>query len=149
MSSNPILDAKTMESARQRRLSNLRLSSSFDTDRFNDLDRPTLDQLLPVFVELTAARAGLGDEWQPTSDWFDLAGQFMLQAVIDQYIVNGHCQQETRTAIFAFGSPGAVSRSERHEIAAMRNVFCEGNEQSEERPEWTSVRLRYIKEVRL
>lgn len=145
--SNRILDAKALESLRQRRATNLRLSPSFKTDRLNDPDRPTLAHLLPVFVELTAARAGLEDEWQPSSDWSDLAGQFMLQAVIDQYIVNGYCHPETRTAIFAFGNPATVSHNERTGVEAMRILFCKDDNPAEERAEWTAVRHMYIKEV--
>lgn len=37
---------------------------------------PTLHCLLPLFVELTAARAQLGD-WEPGEGWQDLMGQFL------------------------------------------------------------------------
>jgi hypothetical protein len=137
----------TIEAVRQSRVSDLHLPSSFTMDRFDDSDRPTLDQILPVFIELTAARAGLKEEWQPTSEWFDLAGQFMLQAVIDSYVVNGHCSEDTHTAIFAFGSPGVASNDERPDIAALRTLFCKDDSATEEHPTWTATRARYMKEV--
>jgi hypothetical protein len=37
---------------------------------------PTLHCLLPLFVELTAARAQLGD-WVPGEGWMELMGNFM------------------------------------------------------------------------
>lgn len=99
-------------------------------------------------MELTAARTCLDDEWQPTSDWFDLAGQFMLQSVIDQYVINGRCQTERLVAIFAFGSPGVEHDSQVAETVALQRLFCKDGSQSEELPEWTELRHRYIEEVR-
>lgn len=37
---------------------------------------PTLHCLLPLFIELTAARVRLGD-WEPSEGWMELVGQFM------------------------------------------------------------------------
>jgi len=39
---------------------------------------PSLHCLLPLFVELTAARVQLGD-WLPTEEWMDLLGQLMRE----------------------------------------------------------------------
>ena len=147
VSSSQIIAEESVAAARQSRASDLHLPSSFTMDHFNDPDRPTLDQILPVFVELTAARAGLKEEWQPTAEWYDLAGQFMLQAVIDSYVVNGHCFEDMHTAIFAFGSPGAASNDERPDIAAMRNLFCKDGSPAEEHASWTATRARYMQEV--
>lgn len=144
---NRNLDDETITSARQRRASELALPSTFRLDQFSDPDRPALDQLLPVFIELTAARTLLGDEWEPTSDWFDLAGQFMLQAVIDQYVTNGHCSIECCTAIFAFGDPGAKRGSEATDVTAMRSLFCTDGSSRTELPEWTAIRRKHIKAV--
>ena len=149
VSSGHVLSEGTVEAARQSRASDLHLPSSFTMDRFNEPDRPTLDQILPVFMELTAARAGLKEEWQPASEWYDLAGQFMLQAVLDAYVVHGHCSEDTHTAIFAFGSPGAASNGERPDIAAMRTLFCKDGSPAAEHAGWTATRARYMKEVRI
>ncbi|KAJ4341617.1 hypothetical protein N0V87_001632 [Didymella glomerata] len=136
------LDDGAITSARQHRASELALPSTFHLDQFSDPDRPALDQILPVFIELTAARARLDDDWEPTSDWFNLAGQFMLQAVIDQYMTNGHCSSECFTAIFAFGNPGAQREGEGTDVTAMRSLFCTGDA---ELPEWKRVRSNYIR----
>ena len=42
---------------------------------------PTLQCLLPLFVELAAARVQLGD-WVPSDGWMDLVGQFMRKLSI-------------------------------------------------------------------
>ena len=141
------LDDLAITSARQHRASELNLPSTFPLDQFSDPDRPALDQLLPVFIELTAARTRLGDDWEPTSDWFNLAGQFMLQAVIDQYVTNGHCSSECFTAIFAFGNPGAQREAEGTDVTAMRSLFCTGDATLTELPEWKGVKGNYIKIV--
>ncbi|KAJ4984909.1 hypothetical protein SVAN01_09603 [Stagonosporopsis vannaccii] len=147
MESDRILNERSIRAVRQHRAADLSLpSSSFDMDCFNDPDRPALDDLLPIFMELTAARTCLDNEWQPTSDWFDLAGQFMLQAVIDQYMINGCCQTERLAAIFAFGNPGAERNGEATDIIALRRLFCKDGSWSEELPEWTALRHQYIKE---
>ncbi|KAF1928928.1 uncharacterized protein M421DRAFT_62135 [Didymella exigua CBS 183.55] len=140
-----ILDDGVIASARQHRASELALPSTVRLNQFSNPDRPALDQLLPLFIELTAARTCLGDEWEPTSDWFDLAGQFMLQAVIDQYVTNGHCSAECLTAIFAFGDPGAKLGSEGSDVTAMRSLFCTGDSSRTELPEWKRIRAIYIK----
>lgn len=144
--SSQILNDGSLESIRQRRAHDLDLPSTVSMDQFEDPHRPALDHLLPMFIELTAARTCLGDEWRPTSDWYDLAGQFMLQALIDQYLTNGTCHEETLVAIFAFGNPGAGCGGEGPEVTAMRDLFCKDDNRSEEVPEWTTIRRRYLKE---
>jgi hypothetical protein len=144
---NRILDDSAITSARQHRASELALPPTFPLDQFSDPDRPALDQLLPLFIELTTARTLLGDGWEPTSDWFELAGQFMLQAVIDQYITNGHCSIERFTAIFAVGNPGAKHSSEGTDVTAMRSLFCTGDTSGTELPEWQRIRSSNIEAV--
>jgi hypothetical protein len=133
--------------ASQHRASALGLRSGFGPTTFN-YDRPSLQHLLTLFVELTAARARLDDDWQPTSDWFDLAGQFMLHAVIDQHLTNGSCTRDELESCFAFGYPGFERREdEGSDITAMRVLFCRDDASGEELPEWTAIRQRYLKEV--
>jgi hypothetical protein len=109
---------------------------------------PSLHCLLPVFVELTAARVNLDDDWLPTSEWFDLAAQFMLQAVIGEYLRNGAYGDEAFDTIFAYGCPG-VERwaDEPADVAAMRRLFCAEGNLREENREWTRIKRRYINEL--
>jgi hypothetical protein len=108
---------------------------------------PSLHCLLPLFIELTAARVSLEDDWMPTSEWLDLAGQFMLQAAIDDYLCNGAYGSDTLNTIFAFGCPGPRWAEEGTDVTAMRRLFCDENNPREEIPEWSSIKRRYINEV--
>jgi hypothetical protein len=109
---------------------------------------PSLHCLLPLFMELTAARTRLDDQWQPTTDWLKLAGHFMLQAVIEEYLRNGAFGDEAFNTVFAFGCPGGEERSEEEsDIKAMRTVFCDQQAAHEQVHGWAKIRRQYINEV--
>jgi hypothetical protein len=108
---------------------------------------PSLHCLLPLFVELTAARVMLGD-WMPTAGWMDLVGRFMLQAVVEEYLRNGAYGEQSFNTIFAFGCPGSARRpDEGTDIQAMRSLFClEGNTRKEI-DGWSTTKQGYINKV--
>ena len=109
---------------------------------------PSLHCLLPLFIELTASRVSLG-EWAPTEEWLHLAGQFMLQAVIEEYLRNGAFGSESFNTIFAFGCPGTEPRSdEGSDVEAMRSVFCDEADPHKQIHGWSRLRRDYINEVR-
>lgn len=108
---------------------------------------PSLHCLLPLFIELTAARVNLDDDWMPTSEWLDLAGQFMLQAAIDDYLRNGAYGPDIFNTIFAFGCPGPRWAEEGTDVTAMRRLFCDESNPREEIREWSNIKRRYISEV--
>lgn len=109
---------------------------------------PSLHCLLSLFVELTAARVDIGDDWTPTQDWFDLAGQFMLQAVIEDFLRNGVYGEDSFNRVFAFGCPGVERWAEEPPVvAAMRRLFCDEDSPREQNRIWTSIKRRYISEV--
>ncbi|KAF2278501.1 uncharacterized protein EI97DRAFT_373019 [Westerdykella ornata] len=127
-----------------------RLSIPVDKRRcVTDVDgTPSLHCLLPLFVELTAARASLEDEWFPTREWMHLAGQFMLQAVLEEYLRNGAYGEETFNTIFAFGCPGTAEEAgEGDDIRAMRRIFCNKANQHEQVHGWAKIRRHYINEL--
>jgi hypothetical protein len=131
-----------------RRARAIELDMPQDTQQWltNPKGRPTLYTLLPSFMELTAARTSLFDEWTPGSDWFDLAGQYMLQAVIEEYVHYGEHREEVFNATFAFGTTSAQLAAEDERVVAVQSLFRkEGT--NEQRPEWTSARQKYIDEV--
>lgn len=109
---------------------------------------PSLHCLLPVFIELTAARVALDDDWLPTSEWFHLAAQFMLQAVIGEYLRNGAYGPEPFNTIFAYGCPG-VDRwaDEPADVSAMRRLFCAEGHLKQENAEWTRIKSGYVNEL--
>ncbi|KAH7401448.1 hypothetical protein BKA66DRAFT_565084 [Pyrenochaeta sp. MPI-SDFR-AT-0127] len=109
---------------------------------------PSLHCLLPLFVELTAARVNLDDDWSPTTEWFDLAGQFMLQAVIEEFLRNGVYGPEPFNTVFAFGCPGVERWAEEPaDVTAMRRLFCDENNPREQNRDWTNIKRRYIDEL--
>jgi hypothetical protein len=108
---------------------------------------PSLHCLLPLFVELTAARVNLDDDWVPTSEWLDLAGQFILQAVIEEYLLNGAYKPETFNAAFAFGCPGPRWAEEGTDVTAMRRLFCDEDDPRQELPAWSAVWRQYLDKV--
>lgn len=108
---------------------------------------PSLHCLLPLFVELTAARVDLGD-WVPTEGWLDLVGQFMLQAVLEEYLRNGAYGEEYFNTIFAFGCPGTDRRpDDGADIQSMRTLFCVEGSPREQIHGWSRTKRRYIDEV--
>lgn len=109
---------------------------------------PSLHCLLPLFIELTAARVALDDEWEPTEEWLDLAAEFMLQAATEEYLRNGAYGAETFNTIFSFGAPGPRWADEGTDVTSMRRLFCEENSR-DEKAEWSRIRQNYINEVRL
>ncbi|KAF2026825.1 hypothetical protein EK21DRAFT_102997 [Setomelanomma holmii] len=108
---------------------------------------PSLHCLLPLFIELIAARVELNDDWTPTSEWLDLAGQFMMQATIEEYLRNGAYGVETFDTIFAFGCPGPRWAEEGTDVTAMRRLFCDESNPREEIREWSAIKRRYICEL--
>jgi hypothetical protein len=109
---------------------------------------PSLHCLLPLFIELTAARVNLDDDWLPTAEWFDLAAEFMLQAIIGEYLRDGAFGSETFNTIFAYGCPGVERWAEEPaDVTAMRRLFCGESSPREQNPNWTNTKRRYISEL--
>lgn len=108
----------------------------------------SLHCLLPLLIELTAARVDLDDDWLPTTEWFELLGQFMLQAVVEEYLCNGAYGPETFNTIFAFGCPGVDRWAEEPGcVTAMRRLFCAEDTPRVENGVWTQVKQAFINEV--
>ncbi|KAF2259985.1 hypothetical protein CC78DRAFT_42978 [Lojkania enalia] len=130
-----------------------RLASALDMPQerrrwVTDLDgTPSLHCLLPLFIQLSAARVSLGD-FGPITDWYELAGQFMLQSVLEEYLRNGAFGDEPFNTIFAFGCPGTqASEDEDIDMAAMRTVFCDQRNRHGQIHGWTEARRKYIGEL--
>jgi hypothetical protein len=108
---------------------------------------PSLYCLLPLFIELTAGRVHLDDDWMPTTEWLELAAEFMMQAAIEEYLRNGAYGEETINTIFAFGCPGPRWAEEGADVTAMRVLFCDELNPRQEKSEWTDIKRRHISEV--
>lgn len=114
---------------------------------------PSLMVLLTCFLELTAARMALEEDWhfwEPSKDWRELAGQFMLQAVLEEYLRDGASGSEIFNAAFAFGCPGVPAEDgEPRDIKIMRKVFCKTGEGREDvqMHGWARTRRTWIGHV--
>ena len=109
---------------------------------------PSLQCLLPLFIGLTAAWTELNNQRVPTKDWMNLAGQFMLQAAIEEYLRNGAFGEETFNTIFAFGCPGPdADTTEISDVKAMRKVFCDREDSHKQAHGWAKIKRKYIDEV--
>ncbi|KAF2011762.1 hypothetical protein BU24DRAFT_436112 [Aaosphaeria arxii CBS 175.79] len=109
---------------------------------------PSLHCLLPLFIELTAARADLDDGWRPTQEWLHLAVEFMLQSVVEEYLLNGAFGNDPFNTIFAFGCPrlGAAD-GQGSDIQAMRSLFCDESDPTKQVHGWAKLRREYINEL--
>ena len=117
--------------------------------RTEDVDRlPSLSDLLPLFMQLTASRVRLGD-WLLDEDWYNLAAEWMLQAVIEQYLCCGAAGNDTFNTIFAYGCPGEGSQdaSEPDWIRNMHILFCNGQHPHSHNRNWPAIRREYINEL--
>jgi hypothetical protein len=90
----------------------------------------------------------LDDDWLPTEEWYELAAQFMLQAVIGEYLRNGAYGPAPFNTIFSYGYPG-VQRwaDEPDDVPAMRRVFCSQDDSRRQNQAWTEIKMRYIDEL--
>ncbi|ORY09766.1 hypothetical protein BCR34DRAFT_602623 [Clohesyomyces aquaticus] len=108
---------------------------------------PPLSCLLPLFIELTAARSSVGD-FVPLPEWFQLTAQFMLQAVLEEYLRNGASGEDEFNTIFAFGCPGTMGDfDDAEDIKAMRQLFCKDGNPMEHIHGWSKWKRQCINEL--
>ncbi|GAB7356359.1 hypothetical protein MBLNU459_g7146t1 [Dothideomycetes sp. NU459] len=69
----------------------------------------SLLDLLTPFMELSAARASLNADFSITWRWMKMAGEFMLQATLEQYLVRGAAGREVAEEAFAWGYTSSQS----------------------------------------
>ena len=75
-------------------------------------DSVSLLDLLPFFISTSAARANLGseaEEFVVQPRWMELAAEWMLQAVLEQYRIFGAEGTDVIEEAFAWGYSGAVN----------------------------------------
>jgi len=88
----------------------LPIADKYRIDYWDRLDRfgvngshPSLLDLQPLFLRLSAARAALkGDEATIKESWMHFAGEFMLQAAMEQLMVHGAKDAEVLKEIFSW-----------------------------------------------
>ena len=109
----------------------------------------SLADLVPMFIGLSALRASLldGDEVSVNEGWMDLAGEFMLQAALEQCLEYSDCSSTKLREIFSWGWRPTPTKSWDDE-EAVNEMFCDDDEM-EEIEGWADIRSKYISLVRV
>lgn len=113
----------------------------------NSEDALSLADLVPMFIGLSAARASLFEDEQVGvhEGWMELAGEFMLQAALEQCLEYNNCSGTKLREIFSWGwRPTPTKYWEDEE--AVNEMFCDG-EVMQEIQSWSHVREKYIELV--
>jgi hypothetical protein len=104
----------------------------------------SLADLVPMFIGLSASRANLfeDDKVSAHEGWMDLAGEFMLQAALEQCLEYSDCSSTKLREIFSWGWRPSPTKSWEDE-EAVNEMFCD-DEEMEEIESWTEIRAKYI-----
>ena len=109
----------------------------------------SLADLVPMFIGLSALRANLfpDDKVSAHEGWMELAGEFMLQAALEQCLEYSDCSGTKLREIFSWGwRPNPKSSWDDEEAA--NEMFCDDDEEDEIEI-WTQIRSKYIDLVSL
>ena len=104
----------------------------------------SLADLVPMFIGLSASRANLfpDDKVSAHEGWMDLAGEFMLQAALEQCLEYSDCSGSKLREIFSWGwRPNPAQSWEDEE--AVNEMFCDEDEE-EEVESWTCIKANYV-----
>lgn len=108
---------------------------------------PSLHDLLPPFMRLTAARCTAGDDWVVAPKWQTLAGEWMLQAAVEGYLAGGASGPGLLEEAFAYGCPGLRrdgGDEEDEGVEVLRALFCREEEPRVQIQEWRTTRRDFI-----
>jgi hypothetical protein len=128
-------------------------SSGFDrptgrrtpTGSSRGVDSTSLADLVPMFVALSAARSELQGEGSTniTRQWMELAGEFMLQAALEQYLVYGTHSTSKLREIFSWGWRPSPEQVIWEDAPRVNHMFCEEGRQQEVEG-WAEIRREYV-----
>lgn len=142
-------DGSDRESAFQHRQSSERRSA---TQYRATRDSIALSDLVPMFIGLSAARSNMDMSTREiTTQWMHLAGQFMLQAALEQCLLYGQCPAEKLREIFSWGWKEDISASWQDE-QSVNDMFFDMDQYDEDgsRREvkgWKEIKMGYFKMV--
>ena len=101
-----------------------------------------------MFVSLSAARSELQgvDAANITRQWMELAGEFMLQAALEQCLVYGTSSASKLREIFSWGWRPSPTQVVWDDERIVNQMFCEeGRHQEVE--EWAAIRRDFVNMV--
>ncbi|KAF2433811.1 hypothetical protein EJ08DRAFT_694290 [Tothia fuscella] len=115
------------------------------TTSLDHSESTALADLVPMFVALSAARSELQDTDAAniTTQWMELAGEFMLQAALEQCLVYGTGSASKLREIFSWGwrpSPTQVAWDDERTV---NHMFCEEG-RAREVEGWAKIRREYV-----
>jgi hypothetical protein len=108
----------------------------------------SLSDLVPLFIGLSAARSNIGMKARAhiNKEWMHLAGQFMLQAALEQCLIYGQVSPEKLREIFSWGWKENISTAWYDEESVNDMFFDDGSRR--EVHGWKEIRRQYLKLVR-
>lgn len=114
-------------------------------DTYGCPDSPSLLDTLHLFMALSAHYTMIQGS-NVTSQWMLLAADYMVAAVLEQYLIYGACGPEPLLAAFAYGfDMGSKAEVGSDELAIM-NMFWGGVDESEV-GEWKEIRDEHLAAV--
>jgi len=135
-------DSSFTESLFQQRMGNISPQKSSRSQ--SQEESISLADLVPMFIGLSASRANLfpDDKVSAHEGWMDLAGEFMLQAALEQCLEYSDCSGSKLREIFSWGwRPNPAQSWEDEE--AVNEMFCDEDEE-EEVESWTCIKANYV-----
>ncbi|QDS71301.1 hypothetical protein FKW77_001578 [Venturia effusa] len=113
-------------------------------------DLVALSDLVPMFIGLSAARSNMDTSSREiTTQWMHLAGQFMLQAALEQGSLFGQCPAEKLREIFSWGWKEDISTSWQDE-QSVNDMFFDLDQYNEdgsrrEVKAWKEIKMGYFR----
>ncbi|KAK5724142.1 hypothetical protein LTR17_013618 [Elasticomyces elasticus] len=85
---------------------------AYEDAHYGTLSSVSLLDLLPLFVQVSAARSAMIEESGLTEQWMHMAAELMLQAALEQYLVYGAKEGDVVREAFAWGLKVQAERME-------------------------------------
>lgn len=99
---------------------------------------------LPAFMDISASVAS-ADEMPITASWMEVAGEYMLQAALEQYRIRGESHDLPLRHAFAWGRTSHDDMQETEEQARLDGMFQ--GEDGTTAGRWDDIKSIYMREV--
>ncbi|KAK1069250.1 hypothetical protein LTR12_001137 [Friedmanniomyces endolithicus] len=121
---------------------------AYEDAYYGTADSVALLDLLPLFVQVSAARNAMMDPSGLTGAWMRMAAEFMLQAVLEQYLVFGARGTEVIEEAFAWGlrAPDGQRMEVDGEVDEVNDMFTDAVYETEVEG-WADVKKAYLAEL--
>ncbi|KAK1809332.1 hypothetical protein LTR12_016302 [Friedmanniomyces endolithicus] len=122
---------------------------AYEDAYYGTADSVALLDLLPLFVQVSAARNAMMDPSGLTGAWMQMAAEFMLQAVLEQYLVFGARGSEVIEEAFAWGlraADGQRMEVDGEAVDEVNDMFTDAVYETEVEG-WADVKKAYLAEL--